>query len=147
MCEQFSQSFNWVLKGFWMHYVELIATLAILQFLAFGVLTGSARRASGLKAPAVTGHEGFERMYRVQMNTLELLIAFLPSLFLAAKYWSPLLVAVIGAVYLIGRLLYWRAYVSAPSTRTLGFFLSMLPTGLLSLMALAGIALSIFGLI
>jgi glutathione S-transferase len=128
-----------------MHYVELVATLAALQFLAFGALTGSARKASGLKAPAVTGDQGFERMYRVQMNTLELLIAFLPSLFLAAKYWSPILVAVIGAIYVVGRFLYWRAYVTVPSKRSLGFFLSMVPTAALSLMALVGILMAMVG--
>lgn len=129
-----------------MQYVELVAVLAVLQFISFAALTGSARGKSGLKAPAVTGHEGFERMYRVQMNTLELLIAFLPALFLAAKYWAPSLAAGLGAVYLIGRLIYWRAYVSDPSKRAVGFVLSMIPTMLLALMAFVGIILSLTGL-
>jgi glutathione S-transferase len=129
-----------------MHYVELVATLALLQFLTFGVLTGNARRASGLKAPAVTGHDGFERMYRVQMNTLELLIVFLPALFLAAKYWSPTIVALIGGVYLIGRILYWRGYVNPDASRSLGFFLSMMPALVLCVMALTGIISAIVGI-
>jgi glutathione S-transferase len=128
-----------------MNYVELIAVLAVLQFLAFGALTGAARRKSGLKAPAIVGHEGFERMYRVQMNTLELLIAFLPALFVAARHWSPLLIAAVGAVYLIGRFVYWRAYVSNPTKRGPGFMLSMIPTMLLALMALVGVILSLAG--
>lgn len=128
-----------------MQYVELVAILAVLQFLFFGAMTGRARRQSGLKAPAVTGHPGFERMYRVQMNTLELLIAFLPALFLAAKYWGPSWVAGLGAVYLIGRFIYWRAYVGDPSRRGVGFILSMLPTMLLAVGALAGIILSLAG--
>jgi hypothetical protein len=129
-----------------MQYVELTAVMAVLQFFAFGALTGRARRRSGLKAPAVTGHEGFERMYRVQMNTLEILVALLPALFLAAKYWSPPLVAGLGLVYLIGRHLYWRAYVSDPSKRGLGFMMSMLPTLFLLILALVGILLSLAGL-
>ena len=68
-----------------MPYVELIAILAVFQYLAFIVLTGQARRTSGLKAPSMTGHDGFERMYRVQMNTLETLVVFLPSLFLRSS--------------------------------------------------------------
>lgn len=48
----------------------------------------------------MTGDEEFERMHRVHMNTLETLVAFLPSLFLAAIYWPGLLVAALGAVYL-----------------------------------------------
>ena len=128
-----------------MQYVELVAIIAVLQFLSFGALTGRARRQSGLKAPAVTGHEGFERMYRVQMNTLELLIAFLPALFLAASYWPTSLVAGVGVVYLIGRFTYWRAYVSDPSKRGMGFMMSMLPTLFLAISALLGILLSLTG--
>jgi glutathione S-transferase len=126
-----------------MQYIYLVAILAILQFLAFGALTGQARRDSGLKAPTMTGHDGFERMYRVQMNTLETLVAFLPSLFLAAQYWPAYVVAGLGLLYLIGRILYWRAYVADPSTRSLGFMLSMLPTIALAVLALVGIGMAV----
>jgi hypothetical protein len=47
-----------------MQYVELVAVIALIQFFFFGALTGRARTKSGLTAPAMTGHEGFERMYR-----------------------------------------------------------------------------------
>jgi glutathione S-transferase len=126
-----------------MQYVELVAILAVLQFFFFGVMTGQARRVSGLKAPAVTGDEGFERMYRVQINTLETLVAFIPALLLAGKYWPGAIVASIGAVYIIGRFIYWRAYVTNPSKRAIGFILSMLPTLALILLALVGIILSL----
>jgi uncharacterized MAPEG superfamily protein len=85
-------------------------------------------------------------MYRVQMNTLELLVAFLPALFLAAKYWSPIIVAALGLVYLIGRLIYWRAYVNNPAKRSTGFMLSILPTIVLAFGALVGVVLSIVGI-
>ncbi|EGG94942.1 leukotriene C4 synthase like protein [gamma proteobacterium IMCC1989] len=126
-----------------MEYVELVAILAVLQFFFFGFMTGQARRISGLKAPAVTGDEGFERMYRVQINTLETLVAFMPALLLAGQYWPSAVVASIGAVYIIGRFIYWRAYVSNPSKRALGFILSILPTLVLILLALGGIILSL----
>jgi hypothetical protein len=126
-----------------MPYIELIAILSVLQFLFFGVMTGLARKKSGLKAPAVTGDEGFERMYRVQMNTLEPLVVFLPALFIAGQYWPPLMMAGIGVVYLIGRFIYWRAYVSAPSKRALGFMLSILPTVTLIILSILGIILSL----
>lgn len=128
-----------------MPFVELVAALAILQYLIFGAYTGRARARSGLKAPAMTGDEGFERMYRVQMNTLEVMVAFLPSLFLAALHWPDYVVAPLGAAYLIGRHLYWRAYVAAPSKRALGFMLSIIPTIFLVLMALLGTVLALFG--
>ena len=127
-----------------MPMLELIALLAVFQYLLFGMLTGRARGRSGLKAPAVTGHEGFERMYRVQTNTLELLVAFFPSLFLAARYWPAPLVAGAGAVYLLGRFIYWRAYLHDPSKRQLGFMLSFFPIVLLAVLALAGVVLAIY---
>jgi glutathione S-transferase len=127
-----------------MQFVELVAVLAVAQYLVFGALTGQARRESGLKAPAIVGHEGFERMYRVQMNTLETLVAFLPSLFVAARYWPAYLVAGLGVIYLVGRLIYWRTYVNDPSKRSLGFMLSMIPTLSLSVLALVGIVFALF---
>lgn len=129
-----------------MQLVHLVAILAVLQYFLFGKLVGDARSKSGLKAPAMTGDQGFERMHRVHMNTLETLVAFLPSLFLAAAYWSNLLVAALGAVYLVGRFVYWRAYVADPSKRLLGFALSAGPTILLAVLALVGNLLGLLGI-
>ena len=86
-----------------------------------------ARAKSGIKAPAITGDAGFERAYRVQMNTIELMVAFLPSLYIAAKYWPTSYVVGAGILYLIGRMIYWRSYTNAPETRAFGFALSMIP--------------------
>ncbi len=121
-----------------MNHVDLVALLAVAQLVFFGVLVGRARGRYGVKAPATSGHEGFERAYRVQMNTLELMVAFLPALFIAAKYWPPTWVAVAGAVYLVGRLVYWRSYTAAPASRGLGFALSMMPILALVIGGIAG---------
>lgn len=126
-----------------MQYVELVAILAVLQFFFFGFMTGQSRRESGLKAPAISGSESFERMYRVQTNTMETLVAFLPSLLIASKYWSPLLVSVLGVIYLIGRFLYWQAYVKEPSKRAVGFLVSVIPTLILMLLSIAGVLIAI----
>ncbi|MEO9896619.1 MAG: MAPEG family protein [Paracoccaceae bacterium] len=133
-------------KGYLMQFIDLVALLAVFQYLFFGFSVGGQRRESGLKAPAMTGHDGFERMYRVQMNTLECLIAFLPVLFLASKYWPVFLVAPIGIVYLVGRMLYWKAYVTNPSSRALGFMLSLLPIAALLILACVGALLSLAGI-
>ena len=122
-----------------MNYVDLIAVFSIVQLIFFAVLVGRARGVYGVKAPAVSGHELFERAYRVQMNTLELMVVFLPALFIAAKYWPQAYVASAGVVYLLGRFIYWRSYVAAPASRGLGFALSMLPILALLAAALAGI--------
>src|SRR4051794_30014969 len=104
-----------------MRYVQLVTLLALIQFLAFGVLVGQARGRYGVQAPAVTGHEIFERAYRVQMNTLELMVLLLPALYLGATMWSPIYTAICGAVYIVGRTIYWRAYIAEPKSRSMGF--------------------------
>ena len=110
-----------------MLWIDLVTVLALVQLIFFSVLVAQARGKYGVAAPAVTGHEMFERTYRVHMNTLELVVAFVPALHLAARYWQPGAVAVVGAVYLIGRLIYWQAYVKDPRSRTVGFALSAMP--------------------
>lgn len=120
-----------------MNPVDLVAVLAIAQYIFFSVQVGRARGRYGIKAPAVSGHDMFERTYRVQMNTLECLVAFLPALYIAGKYWPPMWIAAVGVIYLIGRLIYWRSYLRAPATRALGFALTMLPILALLLGALA----------
>jgi len=121
----------------WM--VEIVTLLALLQYLWFGVLVGRARGRDGVKAPATTGSPGFERAYRVQMNTLEQLVVFLPALWLAARHWSPLLVALVGLVFLIGRALYARAYARDPASRGLGFMVTAAASGALIAGAAVGI--------
>jgi glutathione S-transferase len=124
-----------------MDIVAIVAVLALLQYIWFAVLVGQARGKYGVNGPAVTGHPVFERYFRVQMNTLELLIALLPGLWLFAHYVSPYVSAALGAVYLVGRFLYLRSYVSDPARRGVGFGLSLLPILVLLLGALAGAGL------
>ena len=121
-----------------MVWVDIVGLLAVIQLLVFGVLVGRARGKYGVSAPATAGHPMFERYYRVQMNTVELLLAFLPGLWLAAKYWSPRYAAMLGAIYLVGRLVYLNGYVKDPKARSLGFSLSILPTLALLVAALVG---------
>ncbi|PWT86330.1 MAG: MAPEG family protein [Proteobacteria bacterium] len=123
-----------------MSLVDLVATLVLLQLLVFCALVGRARVKYGVKAPAVTGHEMFERAYRVQMNTVELIVLLLPAMYLAAKYWPPAFAAAAGAVYFVGRLLYWRAYMSAPERREFAFRLSVAPVFVLLVAVLIGVA-------
>ncbi len=118
-----------------MAYIELITVLALLQFLYFGILVGRARTRYGVKAPAVTGDETFERYYRVQMNTLELLVVFVPAIWLFAQQVNPLWAACLGAVYLAGRLIYFFSYIRDPKSHSLGYSLSALPI----LIMLAGV--------
>lgn len=116
----------------------LVSVLAMLQYLLFGMLVSRARARFGVQAPAISGHEVFERYFRVQMNTLELLVVFVPALWMASAFVAPLWIALLGVVYLIGRFLYLRGYVAAPSKRGPGFGLSFLPILTLLLISLVG---------
>lgn len=121
-----------------MNYVHIIAVLAVLQFFLFGILVGRARAKYGVMAPATSGNEHFERAFRVQMNTLEQLIGFLPALLIAGLYWPNAIIACIGVVYLIGRFLYRQLYISDPAKRSAGFLLTVIPTFVLLAAALIG---------
>jgi uncharacterized MAPEG superfamily protein len=118
--------------------VALVIVIAVIQFFVIGWLVARARVRYGIKAPATTGHEVFERWFRVQQNTLELLIAFIPAISLFAVYVNPNWAAWIGLVYVAGRIVYTRAYVANPSRRSFGFGLSAAPILVLLAGALIG---------
>lgn len=111
----------------------LAVMVALLQFIYFGIEVGRARGRFGVQAPAISGHPEFERYFRVHMNTLEQLAVLVPSAIAFAYLGSDLWAAVIVAVYIVGRFIYFRSYVSDPSKRGLGFALSAFPAWILVL--------------
>ena len=121
-----------------MPFVHVVIALALIEFIVFGYAVGRARARYQVPAPATTGNEVFERYFRVQMNTLEQLIIFLPSILLFAHYFSPDLAAALGALYIIGRAVYFRSYVKDPKKREAGFMLSLIPNLVLLIGALIG---------
>jgi glutathione S-transferase len=124
--------------------VFLVMLLALLEYFGFMMAVGRARYRYGVKAPATAGNEDFERVYRVQMNTLEMLAMFLPALWSFAIFVSPTWAAGLGVVFIIGRLLYFTGYTKAADRRSLGFGLSMFPTLFLLLGGLIGAVRSLF---
>jgi glutathione S-transferase len=110
-----------------MAYVQIVLALALLQFMYFGIAVSRARGVYKCAAPATTGNEMFERYFRVQMNTLEQLVVFIPAIFLFATKVDPRWAAGLGAVYLIGRVLYFTSYVRDPAKRGPGFGLTAIP--------------------
>jgi uncharacterized membrane protein YecN with MAPEG domain len=121
-----------------MAYVDIVTALAVLQFIVFGFQVGGARGKYGVKAPAITGNEIFERIFRIQQNTLELLVGFIPGIYLFSRYFNPLWAAALGVIYLAGRQIYAASYVKEPSKRSLGYGLSFLPVAALLIGGLIG---------
>jgi hypothetical protein len=124
-----------------MELVGAVTLLALLQFVVMGIMVGRARGLYGVKAPATTGHEQFERWFRVHYNTLEKLIVFLPSLWLFGYYVGQYYAAGLGGIYLVGRLLYAVTYTRDPATRGLGTLLSDMPMVIMLLGGLIAIIL------
>jgi uncharacterized MAPEG superfamily protein len=117
----------------------LSAIVTLLALVLYYFVMGALRARLDIKAPAVSGHPDFERAFRVHANTGEQYIAFLPALWLATAVFHPLywLPAAFGTVFLIGRVLYMRLYLSDPDSRLPGAFLSMIPIlGLLGLIVI-----------
>ena len=121
-----------------MDLIYLVIGLALLEYFVFGALAGQARGKHGVEAPAVTGHPEFERRLRVQQNTLEQLMIFIPSLLLFGHYWSESGAAGLGAVFIVGRLVYYRGYVADPGKRGTGFAIGFIAQVILLLGAIAG---------
>jgi glutathione S-transferase len=103
------------------HLTALITCLAMAVYFSTCFLVSRARSAYGIKAPAVTGNPDFERAFRVQMNTLEWMPMFLPSLWLFAVYVSDPFAAAIGLAWIAGRILYIVSYSKAADKRGPGF--------------------------
>ena len=103
------------------HLTALITCLAVAVYFSTGILVARARSAYGIKAPAISGNPDFERVFRVQMNTLEAMPMFLPVLWLFAIYVSDSFAAVIGLVLIAGRILYILNYAKAADKRGPGF--------------------------
>jgi len=109
-----------------MENVALVAILLLIQYMAFQMMVGVARGKGEVKAPAISGDEAFERMFRVQMNTLENLIITLPMMMICAHHFSAKVAAILGLVFFVGRILYMLSYRKDPAKRGPGFMLGFL---------------------
>ena len=117
-----------------------LITLGVLLLLfAVAGIVGKARGKYKIAAPATTGHPEFERAFRVQMNTVENAVLFLPALWLFAAFVSGLWSAVLGAVWLAARVWYAIAYLQDAGKRGPAFGLSSLVFAILTFGAAWGV--------
>jgi glutathione S-transferase len=121
-----------------MDLVAFVAGLALIEYFVITMACGRARGRLGVAAPAITGHPEFERYLRVQYNTIEQLVIFLPALFGFAHYASTGWAAALGIVFIVGRAMYARGYVQDPAKRGPGFGLTLLANTVLLLGAVLG---------
>jgi glutathione S-transferase len=121
------------------HYTALVTCLAIAFYFYTSTLVARARAKYGIKVPAISGNPDFERVFRVQMNTLEWMPIFLPSLWLFAIYVSDPFGAALGAVWIVGRILYTTGYSQAAEKRSMGFAVQFVACAVLWLGALGAV--------
>ncbi len=122
-----------------MDHPTLIVLFALLQYVLFTARVGLARGKYNVNAPACEGDENFNRLFRVQQNTLEQLIVFIPASYAFSYYLSELWVLIPGMVFILGRYIYSLEYLKDPKTRTPGMALTLLANVVLVLGALFGV--------
>ena len=121
------------------HYTALVTCLSLILYFVLSGLVGRARGQYNIEAPATTGHPLFERAFRVHYNTMESLTWHLPALWLFAFYCSDRWGALLGLVWIAGRIVYARGYFADPKKRGTGVLISIAASGVLLLGALVGI--------
>jgi glutathione S-transferase len=126
--------FNWVM---------LVTVFALIVFFVVTINIGRSRAKFGIKPPEMTGDPEFERTVRVQQNMLEQMVMFLPAMWIFATVVSPIYAAGLGAVWVVGRILYAWGYYQAAEKRGPGFGISSLATIALLFGSLIGVVLQI----
>jgi len=122
-------------------YTALVSLMAVLFCFFLATRVAAAHGKFNVKLPATTGNPDFERIYRVQMNTLEWMPTFIVPLWLCALYLSDIGAAALGVVWIGGRVLYYLGYSKATEKRLPGFFIQAMACFALIIAAVVGIVL------
>lgn len=109
-------------------YAGLATIAGLIIYIVLAARVGRARMKYGVLAPAVTGHPEFERRFRVQSNTVEQLVLFLPALWLFAVIVSDFWAGIGGVIWCLGRIIYAASYQPDTRGRFPGFALTVLPS-------------------
>ena len=128
-----------------MEYSIAIILIALLQFIFFTARTGFSRGKYDVKAPKTVGNERWERIYRIQQNTLEQLDIFIPSMVIFSLYVSATWVLLPGILFIAGRHIYSRLYLQSPENRGPGMILSFFSNIALVIGNLIGVSLDLLG--
>ena len=122
------------------HYTAIVTCLAVAFYFFTSTQVAHARAAYGVKLPAITGNPDFERIFRIQMNTLEWMPIFLPSLWLFAIYIGDAGAAALGVLWIVGRIVYFLGYREAVAKRSPGFAIQAVVCIILWVGALGAVA-------
>src|SRR5215813_12005653 len=126
-------------------YTALVTLLATALYFFLATRVAAARVRFGIRHPAITGNPDFERIFRVHMNTLEWMPTFLVPLWLCAIYLSDVGAAVLGLIWIAGRVVYFVGYREAVEKRLPGFFIQGSVCLLLFIGAVVGVVMRLAG--
>jgi glutathione S-transferase len=121
------------------HWPALITLGALVLLFSLAWNVGKARAKYKINAPATTGDPAFERVFRVQQNTLENTVIFLPALWLFAAFVNEMWASALGAVWIAARVWYAAAYQQEAGKRGPPFAVSTLIFFVLALGAAWGV--------
>ena len=126
-------------------YTPLVTLFAVGYYFFLATRVARARIKFHVELPATSGHPVFDRIFRVHVNTLEWLPTFLVPLWLCAVYLNDPTAAVLGLVWILGRVWYFVGYSKSVQGRLPGFFVQSSACGLLFIGACAGAILHLVG--
>lgn len=121
------------------YYTAIVTLLAVALYFFIATRVSVAHGTFGIKLPATTGNPDFERICRAHANMLEWMPTFLVPLWLCAIYLNDVAAAVLGLIWISGRVLYFIGYRAAVEKRLPGFFIQASACVLLFIGAVAGI--------
>ena len=116
-----------------------VTILAALICLGTAILVARTRYKHKLNAPAMTGSFPVECALRVQGNTIEQIVIFLPLLWVAALYFPGWYAPALGLTWCIGRIIYAFGYMADPGKRGPGFGISVFSSIALAILGIVGL--------
>ena len=125
-----------------MELIALVTVLVAAEYFFLAIMVGKCRSETGISAPNILGDEKFERVFRVQQNTMEQLVIFIPTMLAFSMYTSARWALLPGVLFIAGRQLYYHQYVSDPASRTPGMALTLLANVILLFGAMIGLLMS-----
>ena len=124
-------------------YSAAVSVAACVLLMALAFRAGMSRMSGdGVKVleTYTTKNEKFIIANRIHLNTLENVVVFLPLLWIATLYGSPVIAASIGGVWLFARITFAIMYTKDPSKRAPAFITSFF-------CHVALVLLSVYGLV
>jgi len=113
-------------------WTALVTILAIFLIIVFMFRVGLGRGKYKVNAPKMSGHDTWDRLFRIHANSVEQAAIFFPALWLAALTAGDMTAAIGGGVWLVGRIIYSMAYLKNPQSRAPGMLMTFGSTAVLA---------------